>query len=301
MSIDLRLLRYFVSTAETGSATRAAHSLHVTQPVLSRQLRQLESRLGLDLFERQGRGLRLTRAAVEFLPEARSLLEHAEQVRHAAESLASGSLAEFHLAVPTTTLTDVLAPFLATLGEDDPLPRVSELEPRGALAAIRSGADLAVVTRTPPPSLASRLLAVLPVWAYVRADDPWAGLSRVSVTDLAVRQLVLLTPDLRPRALLDAAFDAANLSFDSMIEVTNAQVAQAVAAAGRGVAVVSDDSRFGLVPLHIDAPAGPVRIRLYAAWDPKHHAASTLETLADRLAAFCADRYGEQVRSSTTR
>jgi DNA-binding transcriptional LysR family regulator len=169
------------------------------------------------------------------------------------------------------------------------------LEPRGALAAIRSGADLAVVAQTPPPSLTSRLLATLPLWAYVRADDPWAGLSRVSVSDLSLRQLVLLTPDLRPRALLDGAFDAADLSYDSAIEVTNAQVAQAVAAAGRGVAVVSDDSRFGLVPLHIDGLAGPVQIRLYAAWDPRHHAASALAALADRLATFCADRYGEQV------
>jgi DNA-binding transcriptional LysR family regulator len=296
VSIDLRLLRYFVATADAGSATRAAQTLHVTQPVLSRQLRQLESRLGLSLFEREGRGLRLTRAAEEFLPEARSLLEHAEQVRHAADTLATGRLSELHLAVPTTTLTDVLAPFLATLGDDDPVPRVRELEPRGALGAIRSGADLAVVTRTPSRSLASTLLAVLPLWAYVRPDDPWAELSRVSVSDLAVRQLVVLSPEMRPRVLLDAAFDAANLSYDSIIEVTNAQVAQAVAAAGRGIAVVSDDPRFNLVPLHIDGPDGPVRIRLYAAWDPKHHAASTLATLADRLATFCADRYGDQVR-----
>ncbi|WP_235530969.1 MULTISPECIES: LysR family transcriptional regulator [unclassified Nocardioides] len=297
MDMDLRLLDYFVATADAGTATRAAQSLHVTQPVLSRQLRQLESRLGLQLFEREGRGLRLTRAAEDFLPEARSLLAHALQVRRAAETIAGGRLSELHLAVPTTTLTDVLAPFLATLGDDDPLPLVRELEPRGALAAIRAGADLAVVTRTPPTSLASRLLAVLPLWAYVRADDPWAGRSKVSVADLALRQLVLLTPEMRPRALLDGAFDAAGLSYDSTVEVTNAQVAQAVAAAGRGVAVVSDDPRFGLVPLHIDGPAGPVQIRLYAAWDPRHHAASALATLADRLAAFCVDRYGEQVRS----
>lgn len=296
MSMDLRLLRYFVATADAGTATRAAQSLHVTQPVLSRQLRQLESRLGLRLFEREGRGLRLTRAAEDFLPEARSLLVHAEHVEHAAATLASGRLAELHLAVPTTTLTDVLAPFLATLGPDDPVPRVRELEPRGALAAIRAGADLAVVTRTPSRSLESRLLAVLPLWAYVREEDPWCGLSRVSVGDLARRDLVLLTPNLTPRALLDAAFEAADLSYNSMIEVTNAQVAQAVAAAGRGVAVVSDDTRFGLVPLHIDGPAGPVQIRLHAAWDPRHHASAALAVLADRLADFCARRYGEHVR-----
>ena len=295
VSMDLRLLRYFVATADAGSATRAAGQLHVTQPVLSRQLRQLEHQLGLRLFERDGRRLRLTAAAEDLLVEARDLLSRAEQVERAADALASGRLSALHLAAPTTTLTDVLAPFLATLGADDPVPMVRELEPRGAVAALRAGADLAVVTRPPARALASRPLAVLPVWAYVPPGDPWAPRGSVDVATLAERRLVLLTGDFRPRALLDAALDAAGVGLSDHIEVTNAQVAQAIAAAGRGVAVVSDDPRFGLVPLHIEGPTGPVRIRLYAAWDPRHHAAAVLADLAERLAAFCVERYGPGV------
>jgi DNA-binding transcriptional LysR family regulator len=293
--MDLRLLRYFVATADAGSATRAATELHVTQPVLSRQLRQLEHQLGLRLFERDGRRLRLTTAAEEFLTEARALLSQADQVERAAESLSSGRLSALHLAAPTTTLTDVLAPFLATLEPDDPTPMVRELDPLGTVAALRAGADLAVVTRPPSRSLASRALAVLPVWAYVRPDDEWAHRGSVHVTELATRRLVLMTPDFRPRTLLDAAMDAADVGYGEHVEVTNAQVAQAIAAAGRGVAVVSDDPRFDLVPLHVDAPTGQVRIRLYAAWDRRHHAAGVLAGLADRLAAFCVDRYGPEV------
>lgn len=293
--MDLRLLRYFVATADAGSATRAATQLHVTQPVLSRQLRQLEQQLRLRLFERDGRRLRLTAAAEEFLTEARGLLSHADQVERAAETLASGRLTTLHLAAPTTTLTDVLAPFLATLRAGDPTPLVRELDPRGTVAALRAGADLAVVTRPPSRSLHSRALAVLPVWAYVPADDAWAARARVGTEELVQRRLVLLTPDFRPRTLLDAAMDETGVGYGDHVEVANAQVAQAIAAAGRGVAVVSDDPRFGLVPLHIDAPAGPVRIRLYAAWDPHHHGAATLARIAARLAAFCVERYGPEV------
>lgn len=293
--MDLRLLRYFVATADAGSATRAAAELHVTQPVLSRQLRQLEHQLGLRLFEREGRRLRLTAAAEDFLGEARELLSHAGQVERAAGVLASGRLTTLHLAAPTTTLTDVLAPFLATLGADDPMPVMRELDPRGTLAALRAGADLALITRRPPRSVASRTLAVLPVWAYVRRDDTWASRGTVAVTELVERQLVLLTPDFRPRVLLDATVDAADVGYGDHVEVANAQVAQAVAAAGRGVAVVTDDPRFDLVPLHIEGPAGPVRIRLYAAWDSRHHAAHALGEIADRLAAFCVERYGPEV------
>ncbi|GAB7003434.1 LysR family transcriptional regulator [Nocardioides sp. AN3] len=288
-------MRYFVATADAGSATRAAAELHVTQPVLSRQLRQLEHQVGLRLFEREGRRLRLTAAAEDFLGVARGLLSHASQVERAAEALASGRLSALHLAAPTTTLTDVLAPFLATLGADDPLPMVREVDPRGAVAALRSGADLALITRRPPRSVASRTLAVLPVWAYVRGDDAWASRRAVRVAELAERRLVLLAPDFTPRALLDSAVEAAGVGYGDVVEVTNAQVAQAIAAAGRGVAVVTDDPRFDLVPLHIGGPAGPVQIRLYAAWDPRHHAADALAELADRLAAFCVERYGPEV------
>ncbi|TQL67968.1 DNA-binding transcriptional LysR family regulator [Nocardioides albertanoniae] len=293
--MDLRLLRYFVATADAGSATRAADLLHVTQPVLSRQLRQLEASLGVPLFAREGRRLRLTRAAEAFLPRARDLLSHADDLERAVGVLGAGRLEELHLAVPTTTLTDVLAPFLATLRADDPVAKVRELDPRGAVAAVRAGADLAIVTRPPGRALASRALAVLPVWAYVRADDPWADRGSADVRDLVTRPLVLLTDDLRPRPLLDTAAEEADVGYGDVLEVSNAQVAQALAASGRGIAVVSDDPRFGLVPLHIEAPSGPVRIRLYAAWDPHHHAAAALAGLAERLAAFCVERYGVEV------
>ncbi|MFE7226432.1 hypothetical protein ACFU7D_16685 [Nocardioides sp. NPDC057577] len=85
------------------------------------------------------------------------------------------------------------------------------------------------------------------------------------------------------------------MGYGDVLEVSNAQVAQALAASGRGIAVVSDDPRFGLLPLHIGAPAGRVRIRLYAAWDPQHHAAEALAALAERLSAFCVERYGADV------
>ena len=295
MSMDLRLLRYFVAIVDAGSATRAARALHVTQPVLSRQLHQLERSLGLRLFEPEGRGLRLTGAGEVFLAEARGLLSHADQVERAAGVLASGRLAVLHLAAPTTTLTDVLAPFLSTLGPDDPIPQVLELDPRDALAALRAGADMAIATHAPSQAVAWRLIAALPILAYVRDDDPWARRKSVLVTELAARRLVLLPAHSRPRALLDAAMDAAAVGYGEIIEVANAQVAQAIAAAGRGVAVVSDDPRFDLVPLTIDSPGGPVMIRLYAAWDPRHPAAGTIARLAERLTAFCVVRYGPGV------
>ena len=69
------------------------------------------------------------------------------------------------------------------------------------------------------------------------------------------------------------------------------QVAQALAAAGRGVAVVSDDERYGLHGSLITTAAGSLRIPLVAAWDPTHYAATAIQMLVASLAEYAALRY----------
>ncbi|MCW2840622.1 MAG: LysR family transcriptional regulator [Aeromicrobium sp.] len=293
--MELRTLGYFVAVADTGSVSAAAASVHVTQPAVSRQLRQLEQELGVDLFARSSGRLRLSAAGREFLPHARDVLRRADGARTAARSYAAGRLERLTIAAPTTTLTDVIAPFLATLGPDDPMPTVIESDPREAYASLRHGADLAIVTEPPHQSLQSAALASLPVWAYVRADHPWSTRDVVPLAALEDETVLALTATFKPRLILDAALEQAGVVPERVIDCCNPQVAQALAAAGRGVAVVSDDPRFDLVPVRLAGRDAIVRIDLFAAWEPDHHAAATLDELAGRLRAFCVERYGADV------
>ena len=293
--MEIRTLRYLVAVADNGSVTAAAAAVHVTQPSLSRQLRQLERHLGVDLFLRDEGRLRLSAAGEEFLPVARSLVAQAETALDIAAALAAGRLQRVTIAAPGTTLTDVVAPFLATLEADDPMPAVLEEVPGSVYTTLTLGADLAIGTTPPPPQFAGMALADLPVWAYVPPTHDWAGRGKVPLAELVERLLLTQNRDYHPRRALDSAMATAHLGYTQLHEFGSPEVAQAVAAAGRGVAVVSDDPRFGLQPLGIDGPTGPLGISLYAAWHPDHHGAATIELLAERLAAFCVTRYGEQV------
>ena len=93
---------------------------------------------------------------------------------------------------------------------------------------------------------------------------------------------------------LDAAVSSVGGSFSTFVEAANGTIAQALAAAGRGVAVVSDDPRFDLVPLAIDIDGKALSITLFAAWDSRSIAAPSVEQLAGRLAAWVARRYGPE-------
>lgn len=289
--MQLRHVRYFVATADAGSVSGAAARVHVTQPALSRQLRQLEQDLGVTLFDRGAGRLALNRTGRALLPGARRLLDAADALQASAAFHASGRLARLTIAAPTVTLTDVVSPFVATMSTDDPVVDVRAGDGLDPAEMLRGGADLAIGTQRPPPPYAARELAVLPVWAYVPASDPWAERGRVSLAELLERPLVGLPSTFTAREALDAAAVAHGSSYSALVEAANGTIAQALAAAGRGVAVVSDDPRFDLVPLAIDLGRESLTIRLVAAWDPRDDSAAALAALAERLRTWIAHRY----------
>jgi len=294
--VELRLLRYFLAVVETGSVTRAAEDVHVAQPSLSRQLRGLEASLGLTLFDRSGKRMALTTAGHRFLPLARDLVTRADTARAAAGDLASGRATQLTVAAPPTVVTDLIAPFLATQGPKDPLVTVREQNPARAWHALDSGADIVISSAPPRRCFAGRPVARLPLRAYVPAGHPFGTRERVTVAELTREPLILLTPSHGPRLVLDQAALDQNAAYGRVIECETPQVAQAMAASGRGVAVVADQPRYGLHPLLITGRSQePLRIPLHAAWDAGHHALRGIESFTVGLARFSGERYGPQI------
>lgn len=292
--MELRHLRYFVAAVEAGSITRAAAVVRVAQPSLSRQLRQLEADVGELLFDRSGRRARLTPAGEVFLPLARDLVGRADRATALMHGLAAPDRVTLRMVAPETTVADVIAPFLAHLPGDAPMIDVREALPSRVHDEVLGGAaDVGVTSVPPPTTVASRLLVHFPVWAYVPPDHRWAGRGTVTIAELAREPLLVLGSDHGTRRQLDAAMSDAGLSYGVVAETNVPQVAQALAAAGRGVAVVSDDTRYGLHGLRIRPAAGPLELRvpLFAAWDSSHYAESVIADVVRDLAIYARERY----------
>lgn len=106
--MELRHLRYFIAVAEAENVTRAAKKLHVSQPGLSRQIRDLEDELGFPLLERSAKSVKLTDAGRAFLPEARAMLQRVEAGVKAARAVALGEVGEIHVGYAPSPTVELL-------------------------------------------------------------------------------------------------------------------------------------------------------------------------------------------------
>jgi DNA-binding transcriptional LysR family regulator len=157
---DLRQLRYFVTVAEERHFGRAAARLSMTQPPLSQAIRALEETLGVELFERTKRSVKLTRVGADLLPEVQRLLASAEGLRPLAQSLARGEAGVLSLAFVSTADYGLLPPLLRDFGARHPRVRLELTEATGDVQVdelVAGRIDAGLVIAPLPPRHAARL------------------------------------------------------------------------------------------------------------------------------------------------
>jgi DNA-binding transcriptional LysR family regulator len=148
--VELRHLRYFVAVAEELNFSRAAHRLHVSQPPLSRQIRDLESELNVTLFERNRQSVRLTSAGRITLLHARKLLRDSDLLRSEAQIAAGTEQQELHVGYAPSPTAEILSPVLCRYQELAPRTRVTfhDLNQAGMLLGLhRRILDVAMAVR----------------------------------------------------------------------------------------------------------------------------------------------------------
>src|SRR5271156_4251446 len=139
--MELRHLRYFVAAAEEENVSRAALKLHVSQPGVSRQIRDLEDEIGFQLFERSAKSLRLTEAGKTFLTEARAILQHADDAVKKARAAMGGTHGEIHVGYAPSLTVQILPSTLRAFQEKFPKVRVAlhDLSTEEMLTQLRNG------------------------------------------------------------------------------------------------------------------------------------------------------------------
>jgi aminoethylphosphonate catabolism LysR family transcriptional regulator len=240
MPINPTQLRAFHAVASEGSFTRAAKVLNVTQPTLSAQVKGLEERYGVRLFDRRGRGVALSGLGEDLLAVTRRLKaveEEAEQILAAARELRTGTLrvgadAPYSI-VPSLGAFSRRHPGIRlqlSIGNSNKV--LSDLlEHRCDVALL---ADVAYDPRLyATPILEDRLLA------FVARSHPWAARGSVALSELVGERIVLREPGSSTRRLFETALGRRGIALREVMEIGSREAVREAVAAGLGVGIVA--------------------------------------------------------------
>ncbi|MDR5891952.1 LysR family transcriptional regulator [Halomonas mongoliensis] len=258
--MDTQSLQAFLAVAESGSFSRAAEQLHLTQPAVSKRIAALEAQIGARLFDRIGRAIGLTEAGRVLLPRARQILVMVDDSRRALGNLSHDVAGSLTLATSHHIGLHRLPPLLKAYTRAHPGVRLDLhfLDSEEAYQGVLDGElEIAVVTLAPHPD---PQLEVVPIWVdrlcFVCAPDhPLAALPRPSLQALCAHDAVLPGPLTFTRGLIEARFAAAGLRLPVALSTNYLETLKMMTAIGLGWSLLPERLVAGeLHELTIDHP-----------------------------------------------
>lgn len=286
--VNLRALRTFVTTAEHGGLGRASERLHLSQPAASRQIRALETELGVALFQRDGRSLRLSPEGEDLLRLCRRLLADAELIVDRARALKGGQTGILRIAATPHVIAGVLAPFLGRHAGRHPGVEVQLVEGGAALQPRRleGGEVHLAVMPAGDERFDGRLLYPVHGLAVVPDAHELAARAVLEVGELSDRSVLLLRREFGSRAWFDAACEIAHVRPRVRLESAAPQTLVELAAAGYGVAVVPSTvviDRAGLRAVPLVQRGASLGRWSMVAWDRQRLLPKYAERFVDEL------------------
>ena len=236
-------LRSFVVLAEELHFGRAAETLNMTQPPLSRQIQKLESELGFALFDRSKKNVSLTTAGSVFRDEAQKILSIADASRIMARKIAQGSAGELKLGITATAIIALLGDILDRLGELAPEVSVDiqEMVSKDQIdAVLRGDIDVAFVREIPlKADVESLLVGQEPLIVAISSRHPLAVTTRpIGVGELEDQQVLTYSPDQARyfRTLVDSVLSG--VATRPSQQITQVHSMLTLVAANKGIALV---------------------------------------------------------------
>lgn len=238
----LRQLEIFAAVARCGSLTKAAEEVHLTQPAVSMQVKQLEDVLGLPLFEPEGRGIRLTEAGREFAGHIEELLERAAHLNELAARWRGVRRGKVRLGIVSTAkyfVPKLLAQFLkAHPGIDF---RLSVHNREEILAELGANTLDFVIMGRPPENLDCNATPFAPNLLGILAapEHPLSRRRRMALSDLAEQPFIVREQGSGTRAAMERVFAQHRLKFKTSMEMSSNETIKQAVIAGLGLGFLS--------------------------------------------------------------
>jgi DNA-binding transcriptional LysR family regulator len=201
MAFTIRQLQYFVAVAEQGSVSRAARRLSISQSSATEAIKELESDLGVALFERHPRGLSITHKGHQFLRHATKILTDVSDARRSFSGEAEAQAGRLQLGVTSLVAGYVLSDLLARYRRAYPAVSVTATEDNGDyLEHLLVGGELDVAVMVisnlrDRMALQAEILEVSPYRLWLPLGHPLAAADIIGVNDIAAEPLIMLTID----------------------------------------------------------------------------------------------------------
>jgi DNA-binding transcriptional LysR family regulator len=294
--MDLHQLRTFVAIADAGGVARAATRLNLSQPAASRQMQVLEAELGVQLFDRIGRRVRLTSEGEDLLGRSRQLLADAQSLRERARALEAGHTGVIKIGATPPMIETVLTAFLAGHRQRHPGVAIHITEDGGAglISRLERGDVQLAYVPAGDDRFAGRLLYPVHVMAVMREAHPLYRRGTLELSQLADEPLVLLRRGFGSREWFDAACQAANIRPNMVLESSSHNAVVGLAAAGYGIGILPSavrlpDKGVHAMPLvHRKASIGKWTM---LAWDAQRFLAPYVEAFVEELVAHAKRTY----------
>ncbi|MCU0526172.1 MAG: LysR family transcriptional regulator [Elainella sp. Prado103] len=242
--IELRHLRYFITVAEELHFGRAADRLHMAQPPLSQQIKQLEIALGFQLFYRTKRSVQLTEAGQVFLLESRKLFKQLDQAIESGRQVSRGESGQLVIGFISSSAYSVLPEMLRSFRSQVPEVRLElhEMPTNEQIEWLRQGKiDLGILR--PPvedPSLQLSTILREPMVVALPESHPLIDQSAIALDSLSRESFVLFPRPLSPRVYdqIISLCQQAGFSPHIVQEAMQMQTIISLVAGGMGVSIV---------------------------------------------------------------
>lgn len=244
MSFTLRQIRYFVAVAESGSISRAARQLSVSQSAATEAVKELEGDLGTPLLERSGRGVALTHRGQVFLRHARRILEEVADARRTLPGSDSPS-GDLHLGASSVVAGYILADLLARFRRAFPAVDVAAVEDSPEYLEhllINGELDVAVMVVSrlrESAALEARTIEESTYRLWVALGHPLATAKAVSLAEVAAERQIMLSLD-EIHETAEAFWRDHNLRPTVAFRTRSVEAVRSLVATGAGIAVLPD-------------------------------------------------------------